>query len=129
MAVQAHPSATDEQLATISGAIQTWNDVLVRCFDGLITLTEVERRQDADIVVHYVPTAGGVVFGGYAICGEHGCPNILVRSDLPTSRTATTTTPSTWAGWLEVAVRASHGFLRGEVLRYLRRAGEPARRP
>ena len=59
MAVQAHPSATDEQLAAISDAIQTWNDVLVRCFDGLITLTEVERRQDADIVVHYVPTAGG----------------------------------------------------------------------
>ena len=21
--------------------------------------------------------------GGYAICGDHGCPNILVRSDLP----------------------------------------------
>jgi hypothetical protein len=29
------------------------------------------------------------------------------------------------ADLLEVAVRASHGFLRGEVLRYLRRAGEP----
>ena len=56
--------------------------MLRECFDGLITLTEVTRRQDADIVVHYVPTAGGVVFG-YAICGDHGCPNILVRSDLP----------------------------------------------
>jgi hypothetical protein len=32
-----------------------------------------------------VPTAGGVVFGGYAICGDHKCPNILVRSDLPPS--------------------------------------------
>jgi len=30
-----------------------------------------------------VPTAGCVVFGGYAICGDHGCPNILVRSKLP----------------------------------------------
>jgi DNA-binding CsgD family transcriptional regulator len=29
------------------------------------------------------------------------------------------------ADLLEVAVRTSHGFLRGEVLRYLRRAGEP----
>jgi DNA-binding CsgD family transcriptional regulator len=29
------------------------------------------------------------------------------------------------ADLLEVAVRASHGFLRGETLRYLRRAGEP----
>ena len=25
------------------------------------------------------------MFGGYAICGDHGCPNILVRSDLPPS--------------------------------------------
>jgi hypothetical protein len=83
--VQAHPSATDEQIAAIQGAIQTWNSVLQECFDGLISLTEVDSRQAADIVVHYVPTAGGVVFGGYAICGAHRCPNILVRSDLPPS--------------------------------------------
>ena len=25
------------------------------------------------------------MFGGYAICGDHGCPNILVHSDLPPS--------------------------------------------
>jgi hypothetical protein len=87
VAVQAHPSATDEQLAAIRGAIATWDAVLRECFDGLITLTDVtgSKRQAADIVVHYVPTAGGVVFAGYAICGDHGCPNILVRSDLPPS--------------------------------------------
>jgi len=87
IAVQAHPSATDEQLAAISGAIATWSSTLQACFDGLITLTDVtgSKRRAADIVVHYVPTAGGVVFGGYAICGDHGCPNILVRSDLPPS--------------------------------------------
>jgi hypothetical protein len=85
VAVQAHPSATDEQLAAIRGAIATWAGVLEECFDGLITLTEVERRQDADIVIHYVPTAGGVVFAGYAICGARYCPNIIVRSDLPPS--------------------------------------------
>ena len=87
IAVQAHPSATDEQLAAIHEAIATWDAVLRECFDGLITLTDVtgSKRQAADIVVHYVPTAGGVVFGGYAICGDHGCPNILVRSDLPPS--------------------------------------------
>ena len=39
----------------------------------------------ADIVLHYNPTAGGTVFGGYAICGEHTCPNVIVRSDLPPS--------------------------------------------
>jgi hypothetical protein len=90
VAVQAHPSATEEQLAAISDAIATWDEVLRDCFDGLITLTDVTGRsrspqRDADIVIHFVPTAGGVVFGGYAICGDHGCPNILVRSDLPPS--------------------------------------------
>jgi hypothetical protein len=94
VAVQAHPSATDEQLAAIQDAIATWDAVLRDCFDGLITLTDVtgSKRKAADIVVHYVPTAGGVVFGGYAICGDHGCPNILVRSDLPRVWTATPTT-------------------------------------
>jgi hypothetical protein len=90
IAVQAHPSATQEQLDAIHGAIATWSAVLYDCFDGAITLTDVTRgqgsqQQAADIVVHYVPTAGGVVFGGYALCGDHGCPNILVRSDLPPS--------------------------------------------
>jgi hypothetical protein len=90
VAVQAHPSATEEQLDAIHDAIATWDAVLRDCFDGLITLTDVtgtmpSEQKAADIVVHYVPTAGGVVFGGYAICGDHGCPNILVRSDLPPS--------------------------------------------
>jgi hypothetical protein len=90
IAVQAHPKAIDEQLDAIHDAIATWDAVLRDCFDGLITLTDVtdtqaSEQRAADIVVHYVPTAGGVVFGGYAICGDHGCPNILVRSDLPPS--------------------------------------------
>ena len=87
IAVQAHPAATAEQLDAIDGAIDTWSSTLEDCFDGLITLTNVtgSKRQAADIVIHYVPTAGGVVFGGYAICGDHGCPNIIVRSDLPPS--------------------------------------------
>ena len=88
--VQAHPSATEEQLEAIRDAIATWSEVLRDCFDGLITLTDVtgtkkSTQQAADIVIHFVPSAGGVVFGGYAICGDHGCPNILVRSDLPPS--------------------------------------------
>ncbi|HEY0601799.1 MAG TPA: hypothetical protein VGD58_02755 [Herpetosiphonaceae bacterium] len=104
VAVQAHPQATDEQLAAIHGAIQTWSDVLLDCFDGLITLTDVTAtsrnpQQGADIVVHYVPKAGGVVFGGYAICGDHGCPNIIVRSDLPPSQDREPYTPE-YLGWV-----------------------------
>src|SRR5918993_1520918 len=88
IAVQPHPKATEEQIDAINSAIETWSEVLLECFDGLITLenvtgTQASAQQAADIVVHFVPKAGGVVFGGYAICGAHGCPNILVRSDLP----------------------------------------------
>ena len=88
IAVQPHPKATEEQVQAVQDAIATWSDVLEDCFDDLITLTDVtgsdrNPQQAADIVVHFVPKAGGVVFGGYAICGDHGCPNILVRSDLP----------------------------------------------
>jgi len=90
VAVQAHPKASQDQLEAIHDAIATWDEALRDCFGGLITLTDVtgtrpSEQQAADIVVHYVPRAGGVVFGGYAICGDHGCPNILVRSDLPPS--------------------------------------------
>ena len=90
VAAKLHPSATEAQRGAIAAAIATWRDALNECFDGTITLTDVtgqgrNPQQAADIVVHFVPKAGGVVFGGYAICGDHGCPNILVRSDLPPS--------------------------------------------
>ena len=98
IAVQPHPKATEEQVQAIQNAIATWRSVLEECFDGLITLTDVtdsgrNPQQAADIVVHFVPKAGGVVFGGYAICGQHGCPNVLVRSDLPPSLGAAPYTP------------------------------------
>ncbi|OGO38080.1 MAG: hypothetical protein A2W35_21835 [Chloroflexi bacterium RBG_16_57_11] len=88
IAVQAHPSASEEQLAAIHGAIATWGAILDDCFGGLITLTDVtgtqpSEQQAADIVVHFVPTAGGGVFSGKANCGDHGCPNVIVRSDFP----------------------------------------------
>jgi hypothetical protein len=104
IAVQAHPKATPEQVAAVHDAIDTWSAVLEECFDELITLTNVtvtrgSQQKAADIVVHYVPKAGGVVFGGYAICGDHGCPNILVRSDLPPSLGADPYSPE-YLGWV-----------------------------
>ena len=71
------------------------------CFDGLITLTDVtgSKRTAADIIVHYVPTAGGVVFAGYAICGDHHCPNIIVDSDFPPSQDRDPYTPE-YLGWI-----------------------------
>ena len=87
IAIQAHPSTTDEQTEALHSAIDAWNQVLLQCFDGLITLTDVTdtalNKQKADIVVHFVPHAGGAFFAGYAICASGGCPNILVRSENP----------------------------------------------
>jgi hypothetical protein len=87
VAIQTAPNVDPAFIEAAEAAIETWDSVLRECFDGLITLTNVTdttlNAQQADIVVHYVPTAGGSVFAGYAICGVGGCPNILVRSDLP----------------------------------------------
>jgi hypothetical protein len=104
IAVQAHPNAAPEQLEAIDDAIATWSEVLERCFHGAITLTNVtgtgnNPQQAADIVVHYAPTAGGVNFEGYAVCGDHGCPNIIVRSDLPPSEDREPFEPE-YLGWV-----------------------------
>ena len=87
IAVQAAPNVPTRYMRAIDEAIDTWTEVLEECFDGAITLTNVTNTalnaQKADIVLHYVPTAGGASFDGYAICGAKDCPNILVRSDVP----------------------------------------------
>jgi hypothetical protein len=103
VAVQAHPRAKVAQLNAIHAAIATWGETLNDCFGGLITLTDVtdsaRNPQKADIVVHYVLRAGGVVFAGYAVCGDHGCPNILVSSDFPASSTTPPYSPE-YLGWV-----------------------------
>jgi Matrixin len=83
VAVQAAPNVSEEHVAAVQEAIEAWDAVLRRCFDGQITLTDVtgRPRRSADIVLHYVPHAGGVVFAGYAICGANGCGNIIVSSE------------------------------------------------
>jgi len=87
VAVQAHPNVDEASLAAVHQAIADWDYALRQEFGGLITLTDVTdqytAKHKADIVLHYNPTAGGTVFGGYAICGAHSCPNVIVRSDLP----------------------------------------------
>lgn len=87
IAVQASPNVDQKFLRAIHEAIAVWTDVLEECFDGAITLTDVTNthasEQKADIVLHYVPRMGGYSFDGYAVCGDHGCPNVLVKSDLP----------------------------------------------
>ena len=101
IAAQFHPSATTEQQAAIQDAIATWSATLLDCFDGLITLTDVTGQQRTGgrhrRALRAQPPAVSV-FGGYAICGDHGCPNILVRSDLHQASIANRTTLSISAG-------------------------------
>ena len=89
IAVQAHPKASDAHVEAVHDAIATWDAALRHEFGGLITLTditdELTAKHKADIVVHYNPTAGGGVFGGIALCGDHKCNNVIVRSHLPPS--------------------------------------------
>ena len=103
IAVQAHPRATAAQLGAINAAIATWDATLRDCFDDLITLTNVtgarNRRRGVDIILHYVPTAGGVSFEGYAVCGNHKCNNILVKSDPPPSQNIPPFDPE-YLGWV-----------------------------
>jgi hypothetical protein len=87
IAVLNAPNVDDENYDAIREAIATWSEVLAEEFDGAITLTDVTETarnpQRADIVVHYVPHAGGSQWGGYAVCGAQRCNNVIVRSDVP----------------------------------------------
>ena len=86
VAVLSAPNVDPANLAAIRDAIATWSDVLAEQFPT-VSLTDVTDTaltpHQADIVVHYVPNAGGIVWGGYAQCGAHRCNNIIVRSDVP----------------------------------------------
>jgi hypothetical protein len=88
VAVDAHPRAEPAYVDAIHVAIAEWSALLEDCFDGLITLTNVTgttsgQNRAADIVVHYVPTAGGNQWNGVTVCGDHKCENVLVKSDYP----------------------------------------------
>jgi predicted Zn-dependent protease len=86
VAVQSSPNVDPVFVEAIRDAIATWSEVLEKEFP-YVSLTDVtdeaRNAHRADIVVHYVPHAGGIVWGGYAVCGDHKCNNILVRSDVP----------------------------------------------
>jgi hypothetical protein len=86
VAVQSAPNVDPAQVQAIRDAIATWSSVLAQQFPT-ISLTDItdtaQNAHRADIVVHYVPNAGGVQWSGVALCGDHTCPNVMVRSDLP----------------------------------------------
>ena len=85
VAVQAAPSSDAEDIQAVHDAIALWNSVLSSRLPG-ITMTDVTTRnpKSADIVVHLVPQAGGIVWGGLALCSPNRrCLNVMVRTDEP----------------------------------------------
>ena len=103
VAVQAHPKTRPAYRKAIHDAIARWSETLSNCFDGRVTLTNVTNSvtnpQKADIVLHYVLKAGGTSFSGYAVCGDHGCPNVLVSSDFPKGSNTPPYSPE-YVGWV-----------------------------
>lgn len=83
--VRAGSSVDADKLQAMHDAIGVWSEVLASGIPE-ISLTDVtDSRQPGtpDIVLRYVPHAGGNVWGGVANCGVQKCLNVIVKSDLP----------------------------------------------
>ena len=86
VAVAAAPTTDSEDVAAIHSAIALWSSVLASRLPG-ISLTDISLNganpKTADIVVHLVAHAGGIKWGGSAVCGSQKCLNVVVKSDMP----------------------------------------------
>jgi hypothetical protein len=80
------PTTDAEDVQAVHDAIALWSSVLAARLPG-VSLTDASSdpgsAKNADIVIHLVPHAGGVVWGGSAVCGPQKCLNVLVRTDEP----------------------------------------------
>ena len=85
VAVRAAPNVDAAKLQAVRAAIAVWSTVLaVRLPEiSLTDVTGATPQGNPDIILHYVPHAGGVVWGGLAVGGVQFAPNVIVRSDEP----------------------------------------------
>ena len=78
-----------QRLQAIHDGIATWRTALASTFP-IVSLTDVTStagsERKADIVVRYVPHAGGTQWGGVADCGNQKGLNVIIRSDLVDGR-------------------------------------------
>ncbi|MDQ1710033.1 MAG: Matrixin [Frankiaceae bacterium] len=85
-AVQSAPTTDVADVQAAHDAISVWTSLLAARLPG-ISLTDISRDNQspktADIVVHLVPHAGGIVWGGSAVCGSQKCLDVLVKTDQP----------------------------------------------
>jgi hypothetical protein len=85
VAVRAAPNVDDAKLQALHDAIRIWSETLEDRLPeiSLTDVTHFNRSGNPDIILHYVPHSGGVVYGGLAVCGAQKCLNVIVRSDQP----------------------------------------------
>ena len=87
VAIRASESVDSDKLQALRDGLQIWTATLADEFHGAISLTDVtddrKKADAADVVLRYVPHAGGTQWGGIANCGVQKCLNVIVRSDLP----------------------------------------------
>ena len=84
VAVHTAPNVDAAKLEAIRDAIEVWRAALATQLPeiSLTDVTGAPTSDSADILVHYVPNAGGSRWGGNAHCGVQKCLNVIIRSDL-----------------------------------------------
>jgi hypothetical protein len=95
VAVRASASVDQEKFQAMRDAIGVWTTTLASQIPQ-ISLTDVTDSKDQgtpDIILRYVPHAGGTQWGGVANCGAQHCLNVIVKSDLPEITTSQTGEP------------------------------------
>jgi len=85
VAVRASSSVDADKFQAMRDAIGVWSELLASEIPeiSLTDITDSPRAGTPDIVLRYVPHAGGGVWGGVANCGVQRCLNVIVKSDLP----------------------------------------------
>ena len=86
VSVRAGESVEPNNLQALHDAVQIWTKTLDDEFHGAISLTDVtgaRKPVSPDIILRYVPHAGGTQWGGVTNCGVQKCLNVIVRSDTP----------------------------------------------
>lgn len=85
VAVTAAPGADVDGVRAVRDSVATWTRMLAERLPivSLTDITDTSRARTADIVLHYVPHSGGVVWSGQAVCGPQHCSNVMLRSQEP----------------------------------------------
>jgi hypothetical protein len=85
VAVRAAGNVDPAHVTAMHSAIQVWSATLAILLPE-ISLTDVTDSKEPggpDIILRYVPHAGGVQWSGVANCGVQKCNNVIVRSEEP----------------------------------------------